>query len=132
MTQKSGPEGITTYTYKSSGNGIEQPDNITGPNSSISYSYNNYGQVLTVSETIPSELTMTTSLSYDNNWGNISGITYPSGLALINIYNDDGYLTEIKNSANQNTIWKLDYINALGQPIQYSMGSSDINSLQLR
>jgi RHS repeat-associated protein len=53
-------------------------------------------------------------------------VTYPSGIVITNLYNSDGYLSEIKNSGS--SIWKLDEINSSGQPEQYSLGSSGLKT----
>ena len=122
MDRKVGPEGTTKYKYQPNGNGIEKVKLIKGPNeTSQSFSYNAFGQLTGRTDTIPGTAALSTSFEYDT-WGHNIGITYPSGVYITNSYNTDGYLTEIKNGTN--SLWKLDALNAMGQPTMYSRGTS--------
>jgi RHS repeat-associated protein len=126
VTSKTGPEGITTYSYYSSGNGLEQIQSITGPNGvSTSYTYDGDGRLNQSTESIQGDQSFITGYGYDL-WNNNISVTYPSGITLNNTLNTDGYLTEIRNSGT--LIWKLDDANSLGQPKQYSLGSSGLKT----
>ena len=118
------PDGATSYTYVTSGNGIEQPLTVTGPNSiSQSYTYDTYGHITQLTESIPGDQDFITGYSYDS-WGNNTSVTYPSGVSINKVY-DNGYLSEIKKSDNS-SIWKVDKVNGLGQPVQFTLGSSSL------
>ena len=120
MDRKVGPEGITKYKYQPNGNGIEKVKLIKGPNeTSQSFSYNAFGQLTCRVDTIPGTPDLITNFEYDS-WGHNTGITYPSGAHVTNSYNRNGYLRKIIN--NGKTVWALDSINSLGQPVQYSFG----------
>lgn len=124
---KSGPEGNTSYIYVQNGNGKGLVESVTGPNGiSQSYNYDTYGRPVQFTQTIPGDQSFTTSFGYDS-WNNNTSITYPSGISIINVFNN-GYLDEIKKS-DGSTIWKLDSINGLGQPTLYTFGSPDIHRM---
>jgi uncharacterized protein (TIGR02594 family) len=124
VTSKTNPEGTTGYSYISSGNGKGQIQTITGPGSSAitqSYTYDSYGRPTELTENIPGDQSFTTTFGYDN-WNNNTSVTYPSGVSLLNVYSN-GYLNEIKKS-DGTSIWKLDSINEIGQPVLFSLGTN--------
>lgn len=122
----SGTEGTTTYAYYTSGNGLEQIQSVTGPNGvSNSYTYDSYGRMNQLTETISGDQSFVTGFAFDD-WNNNTSITYPSGITLTNTFNTDGYQTEIRNAGT--LVWKLDNITSLGQPDQYSLGTSGLKT----
>ncbi len=124
LTTKSNPEGNTTYTYVQNGNGKGQIQSITGPNGvSQSYTYDAFGRPTQFTEAITGDQSLSTSFAFDG-WNNITTMTYPSGFSITNQYTN-GYLTTIRKSDNS-IIWKADSINALGQPVQFSLGPSSL------
>jgi len=105
---------------------LEQLQSITGPNGvSSSYTYDEYGRLNQSTEAIQGDQSFVTGYGYDD-WNNNTSVKYPSGITLSNTFNTDGYLTEIRNS--DALIWKLDDANSLGQPKQYSLGSSGLRT----
>ncbi|MBK7132277.1 MAG: VCBS repeat-containing protein [Bacteroidales bacterium] len=123
LTSKSGPDGTTSYAYVPNGNGTGQIQTITGPSPAgitQSITYDTYGRPTQLTENIPGDQSLL-SLAYDT-WNDNTSVTYPSGLIINNVYTN-GYLNEIKKS-DGTSIWKLDSINGMGQPVQYSLGSN--------
>lgn len=122
VTTKTNTEGTTTYNYNYNGYGIGQVASIIGPNNTeIWYEYDKYGNRTKLTEKIQGQ-NYITGYTY-NDYGDVTQITYPSGFGLTRLYNN-GFLTEIKRSDNQNTIWKRQSETALGQPLLYSQGNN--------
>ena len=125
ITSITEPEGTTTYSYVTSGNGLQQISSVSGPGVSYSYQYDSYGRLTQLSKTISNGPTLTVNYSYDSN-GNIDEITYPGGFAISHLYDINGYLNEIRDAAD-NTIWKLYSLTGSGRPVSYDLGSGNIS-----
>ena len=72
------------------------------------YTYDAFNRITEKTETV-ANVGYKTQYAYPNNYGEVSKITYPSGLVVNNTYNDNGYLTSV--SCAGKTIWsglKLD------------------------
>lgn len=120
-------EGAINYVYVPSGNGVGQIQSVTGPNGvSNSYLYDSYGRMTRLTETITGDQSLVTEWKYDT-WGRDSVITYPSGLAITNLYSPDGYLNEIKYAGS--TLWKVNNVNSSGQPVNMSLGTSGLTKI---
>jgi len=118
---KDGPEGITYYNYVTSGNGKEQLSSVTGPNGvTQSYSYNEYGRVTEYTENVQGQV-FTETYEYDE-YGNLIETMWPSDFGTVNSYNDNGYLTDIRRSDNNDLIWQANDINASGQVTESMRG----------
>ncbi len=92
---------------------------------SSSFTYDQYGRMNQSTEAIQGDQSFVTGYGYDL-WNNNTSVTYPSGITVSNTFNTDSYLTEIRNSGA--LIWKLDDASSLGQPKQYSLGSSGLRT----
>ena len=68
---------------------------------------------------------MNYSFGYDTYGNNIS-MTYPTGLELVNVYDNNGYLTEIKKPDGY-SIGKLNNLRATGMPSNYTLGYNTLN-----
>lgn len=90
-------------------------------NTRTDYEYNSLGQLIIEKENIKGK-EFQTSYSYDN-YGRVNSIAYPSGFAVSQHYNQDGYLTEVKRADNQKSIWKANKMNALGQHTEFTSGN---------
>lgn len=124
ITAKTTPDNTINYTYVDSGFGKEQIQSISGSNGvSQTYTYNDDGLPSQLTESITGDQSFTTSFTYDG-WNNLDTVTYPSGFWIKNHYTN-GYLTTIKKPDNS-VIWELDSINALGQPVQCSLGPNSL------
>jgi len=100
LNTKTSPEGQTGYTY----NGYKQLTDISSPGSSRHQSYDSYGRIQSISETINGSPYQTT-FAYDGK-GRLLTRTHPSGVVEENVYNDNtGYLTQVK--ANGQVVWTI-------------------------
>lgn len=98
---------------------------VTGPNNIYdSYEYDEYGREIAVtSYYIEEEKSFTTRKDYDEN-NRVVEITYPSGFAISYLYNNYGYLNEVKRKDNSSTIWKAGAMNEFGQWKDYTLGNN--------
>ncbi len=127
VTTRTGVEGITTYTYGTTNgsgeikNRIKTVSGFAG--TSTSYSYNLLGQLTQLTEN--NNGSHTTGYTY-NDIGDISTVSYPSGLVIANTYNARGYLDEIKHGGT--VIYKTSTTNGLGQVTEYKRANGGITS----
>lgn len=124
VTTRTGPEGTTSYIYGSSNSGGEsknQVKQITGFTSGnqTNYTYDAFGRVTSVTEKIDGT-DHTTSYSY-NSFGDVLTTTYPSALAITNVYDTNGYLSKIQRSSTD--IYTTGTMNGQGQVLTYSLGN---------
>ncbi len=120
------PVGTTLYSYYPDGNGIRQLSGISSPgNINESFLYDSLGRVNHYSKSIQNEIQMNYSFGYDS-YGNNTSMTYPSGLAIENVYDANGYLSEIKSTSDY-SIWKLNSVKASGLPSVYTLGYNSLN-----
>lgn len=124
VTTRTGPEGTTSYIYGSSNSGGEsknQIKQITGfaSGNQTNYSYDALGRATSVIEKIDAA-DHTTSYSY-NNFGDVITTTYPSGLAVTNVYDTNGYLSKIQGAGTD--IYTTGAMNGQGQVMTYSLGN---------
>lgn len=123
ITQKSGPDGVYAYQYVTTGNGLNLPMSVTGPNGiSYAYSYDQLRRNTQVDENI-NGLHFITSYQYDE-FSNIKKQIYPSGFAVDNVFDIHGYHKEVRRSDNSQVIWQLNEMNPLGQYTKYTLGNS--------
>jgi len=121
MIYQNSPEGETTWIYDQAENGIGKLSEVHGPDVDEVYYYDEYMRVYLESETINGE-TFETGYSYDI-LGRVKTMAYPSGFQVRNIYDQNGYLKQVRNFANNEVLWKADEMNARGQFVQFSLGN---------
>jgi RHS repeat-associated protein len=114
-------EGTNVYKYDPSGNpGLL--DSVTYSGGSVKYNYDSAsrltGKVNRIDGTSYSE-----SYGYDS-YSRLQTFTYPSGFAVKNVYNSNGYQSEVRRNDNNALIWQGQNVNAFGQFTQYSYGNS--------
>lgn len=112
--------GQTSYQYVTTSNGLNLIEKITGPNVITEYSYDNLSRNTQIKETVGTK-TFISEMTYDKYNHKIS-YKYPSGFTTKHDYNSNGYLTTIKDAAN-NLIWQLDDVNSTGQLTKYTYGN---------
>lgn len=131
ITSKDGPEGTTTYQYYPSGfNGINKLRKIIGfgQNPIVQeFSYDLYSQLTTFSEKINNQ-TLITNYDYDQ-YGNEVSTGYSSGFGVIKEYDANGYLTEIRNAADNSMIYEVGSMNGYGQCRTYSSGNGKSSTI---
>lgn len=124
VTSRIGPEGTTSYIYGTSNSGGEsknQVKQITGfaSGNQTNYTYDALGRATSVIEKIDGT-DHTTSYSY-NNFGDVITTTYPSTLAVTNVYDTNGYLSKIQSGGTD--VYTTGTVNGQGQVMTYSLGN---------
>jgi RHS repeat-associated protein len=122
ISTKNTIEGTITYTYDNATYGKGLVSSVSSNNNTVSYTYDEYSRLSSESNTIDG-IGYTSSYTYDNNKGKISQITYPSQFAIINEYDNFGYLKRVKRSDNQSLIWECTGINRYGQVTGANLGN---------
>lgn len=121
ITLLTGIEGAYQYNYINSGNGLGNIESITAPNATkFKYYYDGLNRLNKFDEIIGS--TFTTKIEYDN-YNNPIKYTYPGGFEIAYKYNNNGYLSQIKNHQNNSLIWSADEIDNFGNVNKYTLGN---------
>ncbi|MGH8561239.1 MAG: FG-GAP-like repeat-containing protein, partial [Nevskiales bacterium] len=108
----------TTWTYDTTWKGALDNVDMNAPcanNSTTykeSYVYDNKGRLITT-YTVFDGQTFVTSTSYDGQ-SRPETLTYPGGFRIKNIYNANGYQTEVRRVSSNALLWKLDHLDAFG------------------
>ncbi len=128
MTQRVEPEGTSVWTYDSAGGaGVGKLHSISRAADAYSQviSYDGFGRASSVTTTIFSE-SYTQRSSYDA-YGRVSEITYPTGFAVRNVYNERGYLSEVRNAASNGLYWQANSTTADGQLERETLGNNVVS-----
>ena len=120
-------EGITTYTYESSGISINQLKSVNSPGGlSIINEYGpDFGRLIKHTEIIANE-SFETSYSY-NKTGSINTMTYPSGFEIKNSYSSTGELIGIMDVNTNKNLWEKISKNVYGQSTEYKLGNGKVS-----
>ncbi|MBP5455703.1 MAG: VCBS repeat-containing protein, partial [Paludibacteraceae bacterium] len=106
-----GPEWQAHYTYDASNRLVKEENPLN--ECKKTYTYDKFGRVTKCVESLP-EKSLTTSYTYAKNYGGATKVTYPSGYAVTNVYDNYGNLTAVKNGETLLWQWKeLDKTGAL-------------------
>jgi RHS repeat-associated protein len=127
ITSRLGPEAPTptTYKYYSSGTSINKIEKVTGFAGDVEdYTYDSQGRLSTLVETLDGQ-SYTTLYGY-NRYHFLTSKTYPSTFKSNYDYDENGYLTAIKNSDKSLTFYKTTSMNGFGQVTAYSLGNSSV------
>ncbi|MGV8137733.1 MAG: FG-GAP-like repeat-containing protein [Mangrovibacterium sp.] len=120
MTRRTSTEGTTNWIYDT--DFIGNLSWVRGPGGvSQSYLYDAYGRIETGIDTIAGTR-YTTQHTYDS-YGREDQLTYPSGFAVRNVYDTNGYLTEIRRVSDSQVLWVAQEANARGQLTQMLLGN---------
>jgi RHS repeat-associated protein len=84
--------------------------------------YGDFGRLSKMTEKIVGDQSFITQYDHDK-YGNLTETTYPSDFKIKRTYNDKGFVTEIRQTDNNQLIWQRGEENALGQPKNYKMGN---------
>ncbi|MBN1185570.1 MAG: VCBS repeat-containing protein [Bacteroidales bacterium] len=124
IATKTGAEGITSYEYITEGNGIGELAMVTGPNNiTDAYYYDQYGRILSKTSTIESGQVLTSGYEYDD-YGRLARIMYPADFSVEQVYNQFGYLIEVRRGDTDALIWKAGSQNEAGQWSNYTLGNN--------
>ncbi len=130
-------DDIITYDYANSGFGIGQLINVKVNNvPDLEYEYDNLGRLVKTKRYIENN-PFITSWTFRQNSNDVDVYTYPSSYAIKNIYNTNGYHTQIVRADNLLPIWTRSEENAtglvtkekLGQNINCNYDYNDYNQL---
>lgn len=125
IVSRSGPEGVTSYSYGTINNGPEKRGlvkTVSGfAGNSSSYQYDSHGKLAQLTEN--NDGSHTTSYTY-NSVGEIASMSYPSGLVITYEYNDRGYLSKIRHGSSTGTdLYTTIGVNGKGQITSYRKGN---------
>lgn len=112
----SSKEGTYSYTYVSSGNGLDLLQSEQVGSKTISYTYDNLRRVTSIDVN-----GLTTSYTYDA-YNNVQTKTYPGGFGITNYYTSDGFLTSTYKTGGA-LIWNSATMNPFGQYVDYTLGN---------
>lgn len=122
----------TTWTYDTVAYGIGKLASVTGPDYLQIPTYDRYGRPSVITTTIEGK-SYATETGYDGA-GRVDTTTYPdtgTGLTRLmvrNVYNTQGYLTEIRNASNNKLYWKRMATNAAGAITQDKLGDNTLTT----
>ena len=115
-------DGTTTNTYDTGNKAIGKLSAVSSYVSSHTFSYDNLGRKNQETVTVNGQ-TYTTSNTYDAQ-GRPNTLSYPaSGLVLKNVYNAYGYLSELRNNADNSLFWRLNTMDAKGNILLQEFGN---------
>ncbi|RDB05618.1 SpvB/TcaC N-terminal domain-containing protein [Runella aurantiaca] len=115
-------DGTTTNTYDTGNKGIGKLIAVSSYVSSHTFLYDNLGRKNQETVTVNGQ-TYTTSNTYDAQ-GRPNTLSYPAtGLVLKNVYNAYGYLSELRNNADNSLFWRLNTMDAKGNILLQEFGN---------
>lgn len=115
-------EGTSIWNYDIAPNGVGKLASISGPNGfSESYSYDQLGRFSSSQTTLDGE-DFDFTWSY-NNLGKVASIEYPSGFEIGHVYNSHGFLSEVRASATNKSVWRADSASVRSQYSQVTLGN---------
>lgn len=114
VTKKTEHEGNTFWIYDQGLRGTGKLSKIINYNNvSVTFQFDSLGRASKVVNVINSK-TYQTSYTYDA-LGRLKNLVYPSGFTLNYLYNQYGYLSEIRRLGNNFLYWRCSKMNANGQ-----------------
>ena len=114
MTRRAEPDLITTWTYDTAAKGIGKLATVVTDNGQArSFSYDTLGRQINTTHTIGTT-TLNAVINYDDK-GRVDSQINPAGLQVQNVYNANGYLSQIRNSATLQVYWTATNLSADGQ-----------------
>lgn len=117
---------ITEYEYIQNGNGINKLKKVSIPNHEQIFEYDLLGRVSKTTEVIDGA-----SFDFEYNYNSLNEVEqmiYPSGLIVNNIYDNNGYLSEVLDE-NNNVLWKGLTQDEFGRYVEYSKGDGITTNL---
>ena len=115
------PEGISTWVYDQSNNGIGLLSTVNSYHFQGSYQYDNLSRISSEISTIEGQAYQM-SYSYDS-LGRVSQVEYPSDLTLEYEYDEQNLLRRVKDLNSSVIYYELQDINAIGQVIREKLGN---------
>ncbi len=127
---ETGPEGTETYTYVSSGNGLNQLQSVQAFNGlTKSYTYDGHHRLETETSTIGYPLTKT---YYYDGIGRMVKESYSTGFDIEYDFNTHGFADEVRyvNGGSSVTLAQATATNVLGQYTHISLGSGQTAEIE--
>ncbi len=120
----------TTWQYDAAANGFGKLASVAGPDGyHESYEYDSLGRPIKATKIIDGRTYISTT-EYDSQ-SRPRSVTYPSGLEIVNEYNDQGALHTISKADGSEYYWKLNAVDQRGNAIDESMSSGAIKRLKM-
>ena len=129
VTKKVENEGTTIYVYDTKAKGIGKPAEINSFAVNKSFAYDNLGR-LNQEQTTISGKTYQTTRTFDSQ-GRLYDLTYPSGFTMRHLYNNNGYLSQLKNAANNADLWVVELMDASGNVTKQRFGNGIVTEKQI-
>lgn len=122
MLSRSEPDLASAWTYDTAAKGIGKPAKASSTNGyARTYAYDTLGRISSVVSAI--DATYTVSTTYDSV-GRVATYTYPTGFAVKNVYNAQGYLAEVRSNASNALYWKANSKDAEGHLLNQTLGNA--------
>jgi YD repeat-containing protein len=116
------PEGAITYVYDSAANGIGKLASVTSYNGFRRlHSYDGLSRPDTVTTVVGSE-SFNVRSQYDA-LGRLERLNYPTGFAVRQVYNERGYLAELRKDSDNSLLWRSERVSAEGQMQRQLLGN---------
>jgi RHS repeat-associated protein len=130
MWERTGPEGITTTEFITTGVAINEVKKVSSTMNSITeeYEYDTWGRVSKATETIDG-VAYAKTFTY-NTYNQVLTTTYPSGLVVTNTYNTEGMLTKVMSGAQLLFDATTGVRDAFGHWTQYLRGDGKTNTAE--
>ncbi len=131
ISTQSGPEGTTTYSYVTSGNGLNKLKTITGFNGiQKNYDYDSFDRLMYEESLMGFPISKT---YYYNNHGRLQYEEYSTGFGIQHQYNTYGYefITSYDDGSGTLTpLMAASSANNLGQFDNFTLGNNATSSIQ--
>ena len=133
ITKVVSPDGTATTTWDTAPNGIGQPASARSAGGvGMELQYDSLGRSTTTAWNVDGTK-YEVALSYDDI-GRVARTTYPAvpgvsdRFAVTNVYNDNGYLAQVKDATTGTAYWTVDTLNADGQLTKERYGNGVVAS----
>lgn len=128
IIERNEPEGRTTWQYDTGNKAKGRLYRVTAPNGYVeTYYYDNYGRLNRTHYNGPGGA-YNIYTSYDG-YGRLLQTTYPTNFKTKQLYNSYGYLTEVRNAANNFAFWKGEAKNERNQWTRVRYGNNRVTNL---
>ncbi|WP_337040268.1 SpvB/TcaC N-terminal domain-containing protein [Emticicia sp. 17c] len=122
LVTRTDTDGVTTNTYDSGNKAIGKLSAVSSYVSTHTFSFDNLGRKSQETTTVNGQ-TYTTGYTYDAQ-SRLNTLSYPaSGLVIKNVYNAYGYLSELRNNADNSLFWKISTMDASGNILLQEYGN---------
>ena len=123
MTRRVEADLTTTWSFDTASKGIGKLATTTTDNGQTrTFAYDTWGRLITTSTTIGTT-TLAVSTGYDS-LGRVDTQTDPAGIKVQNIYNANGYLSQVRNAQTLQVYWTATTLAADGQLTNGTYGNN--------